>query len=283
MLKTAHLFYAVVKKENVRFSSALNEEQHLDKVLKETMDHLQAERLIHRVNVAGEETDGDDEEALYATHDRNRRRLDYYKNSILHYFLPYAFVSASFLATGRPVVPKKKILEDAAFLRHLFSQEFVFPKFVFPPEADSAGSICNALDNLVQLRLLYRIDGGYAARSGRRPDLLSFARLIQSYFESYFVVGSSLRHIAHRRVSQRRFLWRVRFNGYRLYQTGRIRLPESLSQFNFQSAVHYLVDQKVILRQFDRSFREGGAYFILTPERRRLQWGRIKRFLRLYR
>ncbi len=271
----ARLFYRILQEEGACFSSSLSRGESLSWILKESLDHLQRERWIQRVS-SGEEEGDEDEDTFYSIGDRSRRRLDYYKNTILHYLLPYAFVAASLLANGVTPVPFHRLGEDIAFLRDLFRQEFVFL-----PEEDSEGRIRTTLERMSRLHLIRSTTEGYTVPPGRRPDLLAFARLIQSYFESYFVVGSSLRHLYKRRLSHRRFLWRVLFNGHRLYQTGKIRLPESLSNVNYINAIQYLVDQKIVLRHMDKTFREG-IYYTLSLERRKIHWSRIKRFLRIY-
>lgn len=275
-MNLAQLFYRVLQDEGARFSSSLSEEIQIPKILKETLEFLQKDRLLQGVSAEQEEGEEEDE-TLYEIHSRNRRRLDYYKNSILHYLLPYAFSSASLLAAKVSAVPLERFTEDAAFLRDLFGQEFVFL-----PEEDLEGRILLTLDRMSALNLVRPVPGGFALPPGRRQDLLGFARLIQSYFESYFIVGSSLKHISKRRLSQRRLLWRVRFTGHRLYQTGKIRLPESLSHVNYTNAIQHLVDQKIIIRQVDKTFREG-TYFSLTQERRKIHWRKIKTFLQIYR
>jgi glycerol-3-phosphate O-acyltransferase len=274
VLRTVQLFYGVLEDEEARFSSSLADQDQLPSVLRETLDFFLKERLIYPVRIEQEESD--DEAQLYEIHDKSRRRLDYYKNSILHYLLPQVFVSLSLLAKGAVAVPFDQIMEDSSFLRELFQQEFVFL-----PEEDLEDRIRLILDGMVQKNLLRKTAGGFSISASRRQDHLRLSRMIQSYFESYYVVGSSLKYIAERRLSQMRFLWRVRLTAHRFYHTGRIQLPESISQINFNNAIQYLVDQKIILRQVDKTFREG-TYYRLIRERRKVHWRRVKMFLRVY-
>ena len=277
ILRVGQLFYGALQDEGARFSSSLSEAAHVRRVLRETLDLFEREKLIHRM---GPEQEGDEEGAeediLYEVQDRDRRQLDYYKNSILHYLLPAAFVSAALLSARGAVVAMSRILADVAFLRDFFRQEFVFL-----PEEDVEGRIGRTLKRMADRGLVRETGEGFTVPVGRRPDLAAFARLIQSYFESYFVVGSSLKAIASRRLSERRFLWSVRYTGYRFHQTGKVKLPESLSHVNFSNAIQYLVDQKIILRQLDKSFMEG-TYYSLNRERRPIHWRRLKTFLRIY-
>jgi glycerol-3-phosphate O-acyltransferase len=277
VLRVAKSFQETLRMEGARLSPSLQEEPQLPRALRETLDLFQREKLVQRADAQTTGGSPDDEdEFVYGIQDRSRRQLDYYKNSILHYFLPSAFVASSLLSARSTVVEIGRILEDAAFLREFFQQEFVFL-----PEEDSEERIRATLRGMVQRNLVWGLPGGFSVPAGRRQELLGFARLIQSYFESYYVVGSSLKHIAKRRLSQRMFLWRVRLAGYQMYQTGRIRLPESLSNVNFANAIDYLIHRKIIVREVDKTLREG-TYYRLSRERRPIHWRRLKSFLRVY-
>lgn len=276
VLRCAILFYAFLQDEGARLSSSLSRAENVPMTLRETLELLQKERLIHRVRVGREADDEDREDSIFEVQERNRRALDYHKNSILHYFIPGAFVSVSLLSAGSSVVSMERLLDDVSFLKDFFQQEFVFPH-----EEDLEARTRQTLERMMARNLVRGVNGGFSVPSGRRQDLLLLARLLQSYFESYFVVGSSLKAIASRRLSQRIFMWRVRFTGYRFYQTGKIQLPESLSHVNYANAIQYLVDQKIIMRQVDKSFVEG-VYFSLNRERRKIHWRRLKSFLRVY-
>ena len=276
VLRCATLFYALLHDEGARLSSSLSHVELLPKAVRETLELFQRERLIQRVGVGREAGDEEHEDSIYEIQDRNRRALDYHKNSILHHFIPGAFVSVSLLSGGSTAVSMDRLLEDVSFLKDFFQQEFVFP-----PDEDLEPRTRRTLERMMARNLVRSVNGGFSVPSGRRQELLFLARLLQSYFESYFVVGSSLKAIANRRLSQRMFMWRVRFTGYRFYQTGKIQLPESLSHVNYANAIQYLVDQKIILRQVDKSFIEG-VYYSLNRERRKIHWRRLKGFLRVY-
>jgi glycerol-3-phosphate O-acyltransferase len=277
ILRLTRDFYGVLRDEGARLSGSLANGDQLPAVLRDTLDGFQKEGLVSRVPVGQETPAGEDEEdLLYNIQDRDRRQLDYYKNSILHYFLPCAFVSASLLSADRPVVGLDRVMQDTAFLRDFFQQEFVFL-----PGEDLESRIRETLKGMVSRGLIWEASDGFSVPTGRRPDLLGFARMIQSYFESYYVVGSTLKHISQRRLSHRVFLWRVRFTGHRLLQTRKIQLPESLSQVNYANAIDHLIRERIIQRQVDKAIREE-TYYSLSRERREIHWGKLKRFLRVY-
>lgn len=277
VLRVSRILYGLLVEEGARLSGSLKEEGRLEKVVWDTLEFFHREGMARRAGEEGEERHRDpDEDAHFELDDRNRRQLDYYKNSIVHHFLPYSFVAAAVLSVGRPVVPRDKIVEEVAFLKDFFRQEFVFL-----PEENLAERVERTLERMVARGLLWRVAEGYTAPLGRRRELVGLARLIEGYFESYFVVGSSLRYVARRRLSQRLFLWRVRISGQRLYRAGKVRVPEALSQVNYANAIEYLVHEKILLRQVEGTVREG-TYYALGRERKPIHWGRLKRYLRVY-
>ena len=55
-----------------------------------------------------------------------RLNLEYYKNNILHYFIPISFVATSILSSDEDAVPLSKIISDYRFFKTLFWNEFIF-------------------------------------------------------------------------------------------------------------------------------------------------------------
>jgi glycerol-3-phosphate O-acyltransferase len=276
-VRVGKIIWRSLRESGARFSSTLDDEEKVPRCLVETLETLRRDKYIQKVHMGAQEMDEREEDVVYEIQDRARRRLDYYKNSILHYLLPYSFVALSVLAEGEGICSLDHVIEDAEFFRDLFRQEFVFL-----PGESLEGPIGRTLDHMVSASMLRAVDGGYVASKGKRKELMALGRLVQGYLESYYVVGSSLKYIAQRRLSQRVFLWRIRWTGHRMYHTGRVQLPEALSQVNYLNAIEYLVDKKIIMRQVDKTFREG-VYYRLSLERRKIHWSKIKRFLRVLR
>ncbi len=275
ILRIGSLMYWVLKRERARLASSMQEVTKIERVIWDTLEFFHKEGICRRIGEGREDRDLE-VETQFELEDRNRRQLDYYKNAILHHFLPYCFVAAAVLCTGKPLNSMEEILKEVEFLKKFFRQEFVFL-----PEEDLSQRVQDTLEGMVEHGLLWRSGMGYSAPAGRRPELLALARLVQGYFESYFVVGSSLKHLARRRLSQRVFLWRIRLNGARLYRSGRVRVPEALSEANYLNAIEFLVQEKILVRQTEGTVREG-TYYRLSSERRPIHWRRLKRYMGVY-
>jgi glycerol-3-phosphate O-acyltransferase len=67
-----------------------------------------------------------EEEIFYFVEDDKKVELEYYKNNIIHFFVPHALVATSLL-TGREAEKKlDTILADYTFLKTLLKNEFLF-------------------------------------------------------------------------------------------------------------------------------------------------------------
>jgi glycerol-3-phosphate O-acyltransferase len=277
VLRMSRLLYGVLVEEGARLASSMQNQPRLERLVLETLEFFHKEGIVRKIREdVGEGQDDSEMEVEFEVGERNRRQLDYYKNAILHHFLPYCFVAAAVLSGGGKVASRERIVEEVRFLKDFFRQEFVFL-----PEEDLGERVDKALGAMVNWGLLWRVPTGYSTPAGRRPELLGLARLIQGYFESYFVVGSSLRYLARRRLSQRVFMWRVRINGRRLYRSGKVKVPEALSEANYMNAVEYLLQEKILVRQVEGTVKEG-SFYMLSRERRAIHWRRLKRFMEVY-
>lgn len=275
VLRMGRLMHWVLGREKARMAASIQDVGRLERIMWETLEFFHKEGICKRVREGSEDRDLD-MECQFELEDRNRRQLDYYKNAILHHFLPYSFVAAVVLAGGRFSRSREEIVEEVDFLRRFFRQEFVFL-----PDEDVGSRIERTLEAMMDYGLIWRSGSGYSAPSGRRVELLGLARLVQGYFESYFIVGSSLKYLAKRRLSHRVFLWRVRLNGRRLYRSGAVRVAEALSEVNYLNAIEFLISEKIIVRQVEGKVREG-TYYTLSSERRPIHWGRLKKYMRIY-
>jgi glycerol-3-phosphate O-acyltransferase len=80
--------------------------------------------LISRMGA--EEDEEEVEEIVYSLADEKRMNLEYYKNNILHFFLPLSFVATSVLTSSEDMVPINRINDDYTFFKRLFGHEFIF-------------------------------------------------------------------------------------------------------------------------------------------------------------
>ncbi|MCK9362235.1 MAG: 1-acyl-sn-glycerol-3-phosphate acyltransferase [Syntrophales bacterium] len=218
-----------------------------EKAISEALNLFAQSGLISRMGAEDEEEE-DVEEVVYSLEDDKRLNLEYYKNNILHYFIPFSFVATSILATAEDMIPVNRIHNDFIFFKRLFRHEFIFDD-----QKDS-------LEELKEL-LCYFYDQGMIDMFDRdekswievkglgRTKLLPFSGLVQNYTESYWVAIRGCYHLKKGPKAEKEWLKNLRGLGERMYRKGEIRRAEALSQSNYQSAIRYLQDVSIITIQ----------------------------------
>ena len=87
LTETAHIFMEFLKKQNTPLASTLT---RINDTLGETLSHLINRKIVDFI----EDIDG--EETFYYVDEDKKPELEYYKNSIIHYFIPNAFLAYRF-------------------------------------------------------------------------------------------------------------------------------------------------------------------------------------------
>jgi glycerol-3-phosphate O-acyltransferase len=103
--ETAQIFYDYLSHCGVRFSKTL---RSYDKCLEETLWDLERNKLVGKLK----DEDDDLEEEVFTMEDSKRLTLEYYKNNIIHFLLPAAYVSTSILAQESFRFSLAQTLED---------------------------------------------------------------------------------------------------------------------------------------------------------------------------
>jgi glycerol-3-phosphate O-acyltransferase len=235
------LFFDYLSSQKVSFAMTFADRE---KAVGEALNLFDQSGLISRMG-AEEEEEEEVEEIVYSLEDDKRMNLEYYKNNILHYFLPVSFVATSVLASPEDMVPVNRIRDDYAFFKRLFRHEFIFDD-----QKDDFEEITETLSYLRDRGMIAGFDKeekGWVEVKGRgRTNLLPFAGLIHNYMESYWVAVRGCYYLRKGPKAERDWLKNIRGLGERMYRKGEIRRAEALSQSNYQSAIRYLQDVNII-------------------------------------
>lgn len=229
------LFFDYLSSQKVSFAMTFADR---DNAVREALNLFDQSGLISRMGAEDEEEE-EIEEIVYSLEDEKRMNLEYYKNNILHYFLPVSFVATSVLASPEDMVPVNRIRDDYAFFKRLFRHEFIFDD-----QKDDLEEIKETLSYLRDRGMIAGFDKeekAWIEVKGRgRTNLLPFAGLIHNYMESYWVVVRGCYYLRKGPKAERDWLKNIRGLGERMYRKGEIRRAEALSQSNYQSAIRYL-------------------------------------------
>ena len=191
-----------------------------------------------------------DEEIFYFVEEDKKVELEYYKNSIIHFFILHAFVASSLMAGQEELKRMDSIKTDCIFLKNLFKNEFVFDEEDFEQKVESAVAF------FLNAGFLSRgaEDGGYKVTRLGFEKLTIWAALTQTYLESYW--------IACKAVTQRRdldgkteeLLKQMNYLGKRFYKLGIVEHIGALSRLNYINALEFI--RKDILRSRSDSQEE---------------------------
>ncbi|HOI73330.1 MAG TPA: 1-acyl-sn-glycerol-3-phosphate acyltransferase [Syntrophales bacterium] len=226
----------------VRFSETFGD---MEKAVTSALGLFEESRLISRV---GEDEDLPDEgeEVVYSLPEENRLNLEYYKNNILHYFVPACFLAASVALHREDVLSLQEIMEDYRFFKKMFRHEFIFDDRV--DDLDEIREVLLYLSQKGMVSISGGEAGGFASievKGKGKRNLIPFAGLIRNYIESYWVVVRACAYLAQGRMPEKDFLKKIRGLGERMFQKGEIRRSEALSQSNYANALRFLEDMGI--------------------------------------
>jgi len=244
--------------------------QEADKAVSGALDIFLREQMI-TVDDAGRAPSGQGE-TIYTLPGEKRLLIDYYKNMIIHYFLPLSFLSLSVLSRKEDSLPLGVILEDYVFLKKLFRHEFIFDE-----EKNDEDEIREELVYLADRGHIDFEDGKapqtVTVRGNGEEALDAFAGLMRSYLESYWLVTRSVSLAGKEEREEKEWMKEIRRLGLQFHKDGELRRYESLSQQNFQGAIRFLADTGLVSlteKEARKFYRLSGAPASLDEIRRRI-------------
>lgn len=199
------------------------------------------------ISKMGEEEESPDEVAgiVYSLADDKRLNLEYYKNNILHFFIPVSFVAMSLVSRKQDTLILAQLLSDYQFFKRLFRKEFIFDE-----QKDDLDEVNDVLDylNLNGFIAGFESDGKawIALSEHGRKNLMFFAGLIRNYFESYWVVIRGCSYLKKGAKQEKDWLENIQGLGTRMYQMSDIKRSEALSTSNYKSAVSFLLSEEIL-------------------------------------
>jgi len=225
-------------------SEALQSTDNFDEIIDYVIESYREDAIIKKLDI--EDTDNEGApggDLLYVIAEEERARINYYRNNIIHFFLPAAFISLVLLKLYNSdfEVEVEKIKEDAAALKEVFSMEFIFPDIMDDPDE----TIQYVLRYFEKRSVLSIRDDRAVIDPSKISEVLLYARLIKDVIESYLVVFSAVCGISGT-LDRRDFNHEIRKNGIRMYHLGEIDQSESLSMQNYNNAIGKLIQLKII-------------------------------------
>jgi len=232
--------YLVAK--GVRRADSLD---NLPQAVEETLALCEARKLITRI----EREEGlADELGLggYSIDETKRPLLEYYKNNIIHFFLPASMAALSILSGQGGDFDRRQVVEDVRFLQDLFKYEFIYE------ELDPELQVNRVLEYFTAREVVVPLDAAgdrYALSAAGLKELAYFANLLYNYLESYWIVFRSIKYLQKKPRSEKEFLKRIFSIGQKLHKLGEVERSEALSEPNFHNALKLFGEKGIVTKR----------------------------------
>ena len=270
LMDALDVLYEYLAHRKVSFAATFT---NREKAVEDALNLFEQSEIIAKMGAGDEEEDI--REIVYSLDDDKRLNLEYYKNNILHYFLPASFVALSLLASMEGMVPLSQIVEDYRFFKRLFWHEFIFDE-----KTDDGDEVNDVLSYLYAQGMITGEERDGQAwievRGKGRVNLLPFAGLIHNYLESYWVVVRGCTYLKKEARQEKDWLRHLHKLGTMMYKKGEITRSEALSQSNYQSAMDYFKDAGILLEaevaeKGDKKEKKVIAAYSLTGNRSQME------------
>jgi glycerol-3-phosphate O-acyltransferase len=179
---------------------------------------------------------------VYTINENERARINFYKNSIAHYFLPATYIAIALLTLSKSDgTDMRSIVDSFKDLMDLLSDEFTYSEEMLNTEE----IIAKYLDYLEKRSVITLSAGNVRINDAKRDELILYAKAVQDFLESYLIVFDCVTQIK-KRMTRRELIFEVRKNGIKLYNLGEVRMSESLSMPTYENAIDKLEKSRVI-------------------------------------
>lgn len=178
-----------------------------------------------------------------------RIALEYYKNNLLHHFVPSALLSVAILVDSISL-PTEAVLRDRVQrLSRIFKYEFMYrADRTFDEIFDETLASMLQAEELERFGDRIRVGGG---RAGHRVSM--YAALLHTYLESYRIALRSAEQLIAAPVSRKEWMKRTLALGSHMYLAGEVEHRESISRPKIENALTAFHDMDLV------AFREGNA------------------------
>lgn len=220
--------------------------------------------------IEAEEDEDEMQEIVYSLKEERRLNLEYYKNNILHFFIPLCFVATSILKNNEDYISLSRIMTDYTFLKKLLWNEFIFDE-----NKDDAEEVNEILAYLYDKNMIVSSEKNgqvLIETKGRgNKKLKPFADLIHNYLESFWIVMRSCLYLKKGSLSQKDWLKKIIALGDRMYRKGEVLRKEALSQANYQNVIIYLEDAGLIATVKDEKADKKDVLYALADNRAEME------------
>jgi glycerol-3-phosphate O-acyltransferase len=229
LLDTVETLLSFLKRYGSPLADTLAEPR---KAMVETLSLLTGWKIVDMLEGAEKE-----EEIFYYVDEEKKLELEYYKNSIIHFFIPHSFVAVSLLTGPEEVKTLESIVADYGFLRDLFGNEFVF---------DGDEPLEQKVISLTEYFLAARYLTPSERTMGYKITKLGFnklpiwAALVKTFLESYWIAAKSMGQVKTEEAKRGDNLKNMDYLGKQFHKLGLIDHIGALSRLNYRNATSFI-------------------------------------------
>ena len=181
-------------------------------------------------------------EPIYTIHSERRIALEYYQNTIIHFFVPRALISAALLVDTEEWVDIARLNDRVQQLSRVFKHEFMYRTGGTFDEIFQDALRDMVTDGEVEVR-----DGYAQATEGAmRLRISRYAAMLQTFFESYLLALRGAEIVLDGPIPKKDWYKRTLALGQQMYLAGEIERRESLSKLKLETALKALQDYRLI-------------------------------------
>ncbi|MGB5349950.1 MAG: 1-acyl-sn-glycerol-3-phosphate acyltransferase [Polyangiales bacterium] len=179
---------------------------------------------------------------IYTIDSERRIALEYYQNTIIHFFVPRALIAAGLLVDTDQWVDIARLNDRVQQLSRVFKHEFIYRT-----DATFDQIFEDALREMVEAGEIEVREGYAQATEGAmRHRLERYAVMLQTFFESYLLALRGAEIVLDGPIPKKDWYKRTLALGQQMYLAGEIERRESLSKLKLETALKALEDYKLV-------------------------------------
>ncbi|MBW2702069.1 MAG: 1-acyl-sn-glycerol-3-phosphate acyltransferase [Deltaproteobacteria bacterium] len=212
-------------------------------------------------------------ELVFTPVERKRLALDYYRNNLIHHFVPAAILLTAVDSFTVDAVPLQALSDRIRELSRLFKHEFLFRS-----EKHFTEVVESSLSELEDEGILKR-DGDFVLRPAEGKELRNFLGVIlQHFLEAGWLTLQALKLLSQGPMHEKDLLSKALQLGDHLYVQGEILLQESISRAIIKNFVK-LFEERGLLSSEKSTGRRGRLLSLSNAEQIDEQAQAIRRYL----
>ncbi len=227
--ETVELYLKAVKRIDAPVSSNFSD---VEKAIDDSIELLTEWNIIEHMN-----DPSGDKKVFYFIQDDKKLELEYYKNSIIHFFIDYSFAATALLNQLEDENNLDMIVSVFTFLRKTFSGEFLFAD-----GEDVKEKTATVIQYFREEGFIRNIPetGIFSITKPGFDKLPAWASLARTFIESYWIAANVIMQSRDENLKGDNLIKQTINMGKKYYKSGVIDHISSISRVNFQNAVTHI-------------------------------------------